>query len=195
MNWKQTTASLMLTGSLTLSPLAITGCDALPEDPGTRGAIIGGAGGAAAGGIIADDTLLGALIGGALGAGGGYLIGANWENITGDNQEEAREAAREGQIDPATPQEVFEADTADLNDDGFVTMDEVIAMEDAGLSDEEMIDRLVATDQIFELTPAQEEYLRDQGVDQPVITAMRSINQDQREQLLEQRQEVIGQER
>ena len=39
-----------------------------------RGAIIGGAGGAVAGGIIGHGVG-GALIGGAIGAGGGYVIG------------------------------------------------------------------------------------------------------------------------
>lgn len=39
-----------------------------------RGAIIGGAGGAIAGGLIGHGVK-GALIGGAIGAGGGYIIG------------------------------------------------------------------------------------------------------------------------
>ncbi len=39
-----------------------------------RGAIIGGAGGAVAGGLIGHGVK-GALIGGAIGAGGGYIIG------------------------------------------------------------------------------------------------------------------------
>lgn len=186
---RRTATSLVLCSTLLLSPLAIGGCEALPEDRGTRGAVLGGAGGAAAGALIAEDSLMGALIGGALGAGGGYLIGANWENITGENQEGAREAAREAQTDPATVQEVFDASDADLNSDGFVTMDEVVAMEEAGLDDGEMIERLEATDQIFELTAAQEEYLRDQGVSREVVTEMRQINQDRREEILEQRQE------
>ncbi len=39
-----------------------------------KGAIIGGAGGAVAGGLIGHG-LKGALIGGAIGAGGGYIVG------------------------------------------------------------------------------------------------------------------------
>ncbi|MDR6944973.1 YMGG-like glycine zipper-containing protein [Mucilaginibacter pocheonensis] len=42
--------------------------------PQGKGAIIGGAGGAVAGGIIGHNVK-GALIGGAIGAGGGYIIG------------------------------------------------------------------------------------------------------------------------
>jgi uncharacterized protein YcfJ len=42
--------------------------------PQAKGAIIGGAGGAVAGGLIGHNVG-GALIGGAIGAGGGYVIG------------------------------------------------------------------------------------------------------------------------
>jgi len=42
--------------------------------PQGKGAIIGGAGGAVAGGLIGHNVG-GALIGGAIGAGGGYIIG------------------------------------------------------------------------------------------------------------------------
>jgi uncharacterized protein YcfJ len=42
--------------------------------PQGKGAIIGGAGGAVAGGLIGHNVK-GALIGGAIGAGGGYIIG------------------------------------------------------------------------------------------------------------------------
>src|SRR6185503_19643818 len=66
----------LLIASLALSPLA--GCDSLPGDKKTQGAVIGGVGGAVAGGALAkNNRLLGALIGGALGAGGGYLIGSS----------------------------------------------------------------------------------------------------------------------
>src|SRR5688500_4383197 len=67
--------SALLIGSLTLGPLV--GCESLPGDKETQGAVIGGVGGALAGGALAkDNRLLGALIGGAVGAGGGWLIGS-----------------------------------------------------------------------------------------------------------------------
>src|SRR6478736_3527958 len=66
----------LLIASLILWPLA--GCDSLPGDKKTQGTVIGGVGGAVAGGALAkNNRLLGALIGGALGAGGGYLIGSS----------------------------------------------------------------------------------------------------------------------
>jgi hypothetical protein len=150
----------------------------LPGDEKSQGAVIGGLGGAAAGAMIGgeDNRLLGALIGGAAGAGGGYLVGANWDKITGDEKDEAREANRRAEERPARASDVDDARTADLNDDGFVTLDEVVAMADAGLSDTEMINRLQRTQQYFELTAEQEEYLRNNGVTRDVVVAMRRMN-------------------
>ncbi|MCJ8210274.1 YMGG-like glycine zipper-containing protein [Mucilaginibacter sp. RS28] len=56
-----------------------------------KGAIIGGAGGAIAGGLIGHGVK-GALIGGAIGAGGGYIIG----NEHRRNVEKRRAAYRRG---------------------------------------------------------------------------------------------------
>ena len=149
-----------------------------------KGAVIGGVSGAAAGAPIGgdDNRLLGALIGGALGAGGGYLIGANKDKITGKDNEKSREeaikASERAERNPAKAEDVDRARTADLNDDGFVTLDEVVAMRQANLSDREMIDRLERTDQVFELTDYQEDYLRTRGVSDAVIREMRNMNQD-----------------
>jgi hypothetical protein len=117
-----------------------------------------------------------------LGAGGGYLIGANKDKITGkDNdksKEEAIKASERAERNPAKAEDVDRAKTADLNDDGFVTLDEVVAMRQANLSDREMVDRLERTDQVFELTDYQEDYLRTRGVSDTVIREMRNMNQD-----------------
>jgi hypothetical protein len=148
-----------------------------------------GRGRAAAGAAIAkDNRLLGALIGGALGAGGGYLIGAQMEKVKDNDSDAAVQAARNGEQNPATPEQARSASTADVNSDGFVTLDEVIAMKKAGFSDEEMIRRLRATNQIFELTTQQEQTLRDNGVSQYVINQMREINRSEKEELLRQQQ-------
>ena len=169
------TTAMVLSASIGLAPLA--GCESLPGGEKEQGAVIGGVGGAAAGAAIAkDNRLLGALIGGALGAGGGYLVGANWDKITGDKKEEAQAAAKKAETNPAKVEDVAKASTADLNSDGFVTLDEVVALEKAGLKDRDIIDRLEATQQYFELTPDQEKYLRDRGVTDTVITAMQRMN-------------------
>jgi hypothetical protein len=171
--------STLLVTSIAFSPLPlITGCENLPGNEKEQGAVIGGLAGAGAGALIGGkkNRLLGTLIGAAAGAGGGYLIGANWDKITGKKKEDAQKANDRAQREPARPEDVRDAKTADLNDDGFVTLDEVVAMQKAGLSDRDMIDRLRSTQQYFELTPDQEKYLRDRGVDDSVIVAMRDMN-------------------
>lgn len=163
-----------LMGSLTIAP-GMIGCESLPGDEGTQGAVIGGLGGAAAGAMVAgdDDRLIGALIGGALGAGGGYLIG---QQVGKSDKDEAIEVSEEARQSPASPNEALQARTADVNEDGFVTLDEVVAMQRAGLNDRQMINRLEATGQIFALDQSQEQYLRDRRVSQDVIVRMRTLN-------------------
>ncbi|MRR10744.1 hypothetical protein EG831_11875, partial [bacterium] len=141
-------------GAVVSALLATTGCKELPGNRKAQGATIGGLGGAAAGAVIAgeDNRLLGALLGGALGAGGGYIIGANTGSIEKNDRAAAQEAARRAENQPVTAQQARNATTADVNGDGFVTMDEVIALDQAGYTDQEIIDRLEATDQVFELT-------------------------------------------
>jgi hypothetical protein len=181
------TLSYLALAGLVLLPTA--GCEDLPGESGTQGAVIGGSGGAAAGAAVAEENrALGALIGGVLGAGGGYLIGSEVEKAEDADDEdvaEARTAMREAQEDPATPSEALEAETADLNDDGFVTIDEVVAMEEAGLTDEQILDRLEATDQVFELSQQQQAMLRQRGVSDNVVDQLNTVNREQREQLLE----------
>ncbi len=178
------------TALLALSALVVTavGCKNLPGTPGEQGAGIGGVSGAAVGAAVGGEhhRLLGALLGGAVGAGGGYLIGANKDRITGHDTAAAQEAVQRAQANPATPQQALSAPTADLNGDGFVTMDEVVAMKRAGLSDDQMLQRLQATGQVFELSPQQQEYLRSNGVDDYVIGQMPEINRQTRNQLLAQ---------
>ena len=175
--------------AMTATLLAATvGCEQLPGRPTTQGAAIGGVGGAAAGAAVSGEhhRLLGALIGGAVGAGGGYLIGANADRITGRDTAAAQEAMQRAQTAPASPQQALTAPTADLNGDGFVTMDEVVAMRQAGLSDAVMLEKLRATGQVFELNPEQQDFLRRNGVSQYVIDQMSMINRDVRDRLLGQ---------
>jgi hypothetical protein len=174
--------------------LVLAACENMPGSRNQQGAVIGGAAGAATGAAVAkNNRLLGALIGGALGAGGGYVIAAKTDKINDNDQAAATTATRKSQENPATAEDARQAMTADLNLDGFVTLDEVAAMKEAGFSDQKMIERLKGTDQIFELTADQEKYLRDRGVSQTVIDEMGQINQAQRESLIKNRTDVISQ--
>jgi len=105
------------------------GCESLPGGREEQAAVIGGATGAATGAAVGDENrLLAALLGGAIGTGAGYLIGAetDWfEDEDGDDA--AREAIADAQASPATADDVAAASTADLDGDGFVTIDELQA--------------------------------------------------------------------
>jgi hypothetical protein len=185
----------LASGALSAALLATTGCKELPGTPQAQGATIGGLGGAAAGAAIGgkDNRLLGAVIGGAVGAAGGYVIGANKDRITGKDSSGAQAAANKAETQPATAEQARNATTGDINNDGFVTMDEVVALEQAGYNDDEILKRLEATGQVFELTEEQKSYLRSHGLDQKVIDKMADLNHSVRESLqTNTNREVIG---
>jgi hypothetical protein len=174
--------------------VGFNGCKHAPQNPGSQGAAKGGVGGTAAGTATSEERnqLVSPLLGGSLGAGADYIVGANVDRILARDYTAATQATEKAKNQPATPQDVRNSNTADLNHDGFVTMDEVAAMMSAGLTDQQMLKRLRASDQIFELTAQQEQYFRDHGIDQYVISQMEYINSDQRQKLLsEQRNPAI----
>lgn len=173
--------SLVLSGAMVAS-LGAAGCSDLPGSKKTQGAVIGGATGAVAGAVIGGHggRLIGGLLGGAVGAGGGYLIGAQLEKGDSAERDKATKAAKNAETNPVTAEQARQASTADVNGDGYVTMDEVVAMRKAGFTDTEMIDRLQRTGMFFELTPEQQKFLRDNGVSQRVIDEMQTMNADAR---------------
>jgi hypothetical protein len=171
-------------------------CESLPGSRTQQSTAAGTAVGAATGAVVAGEgnRLLGALLGGAVGAAGGYLIGAKTDWFERDDGDEAAyRAIDRAERNPATVADVRDSTTADLNDDGFVTQDELLAMERAGLSDREILERLRATGQVFDLSAQQREDLLRAGVSRDVVDAMPGINQDARRRVLSQR-EVLGQE-
>lgn len=165
----------------------LVGCESLPGNKPTQGAVIGGASGAAVGAAVggSKNRAAGAIIGGVLGAAGGYVIGANSDKILGKDKDTAETAATRAKSNPATAEKARAARTADVNNDGFVTLDEVGAMKDAGLSDREMLNRLEATGHVFDLSEDGKQYLRDRGISENVIREMQSLNQERRELLLQ----------
>jgi len=174
----------ILAASLLLA--ATTGCENLPGSRETQGAVIGGAVGSAAGAAVySENRLLGALVGGAIGAGGGYLIGAktDWFDDP-DRDRHTRAALQDAATSPATVNDVRRSSTADLNRDGFVTTDELTAMERAGLSDAQILDRLRDTGQVFDLSRSQQRDLRAAGVSSRVIAEMPDINREERDDVL-----------
>ena len=180
-------------GVITISILGLVGCSSLPGSDQQQGAVLGGASGAAVGAAVSkENRALGAVIGGAIGAAGGYVIGKNKDKITGADSEEVETAARKAEQAPATPQEARTATTADVNSDGFVTLDEVVALEQANLTDDQMIERLRATNQVFDLTEEQKRYLLDKGVSQSVVDQLATLNQSLKDEIPEPNDSVIS---
>jgi hypothetical protein len=127
-----------------------------------------------------NDHPIASLLGGSLGAGGGFLMGVSRDTIEQDRaraRADAMKASQRAEKSPAKPEQVDKAKTADLNDDGFVTIDEVVAMRQANLNDQQMLQRLQQTGEIFELTEYQQDYLRTRGVSDNVIGQIPTLNQ------------------
>lgn len=144
----------------------IVGCDIAPGDIPPRKANVGVMGGTTMPGNQGVE-LPG---GGVFSAGGGYIVGQLPDKT---DKGEADNAGKQARENPASPQQARQSATADLNKDGFVTLDEVVAMRDAGLDDREMVRRLAATGQVFKTTATQEEALINQGVSRTVVDWLR----------------------
>ncbi|MFW6094027.1 MAG: hypothetical protein ACODAC_08645 [Pseudomonadota bacterium] len=183
---------IMLRGRLAvlialLSSAALAGCENLPGSREEQTTAAGGAVGAAVGASVSDNSLLGILLGGAAGAAGGYLIGARTDWFDEDSDErssEARAAVERARADPATAEDVAGTDSGDLNDDGFVTMDELVAMDEAGLDDDDIVHRLQETDQVFELSDEQRERLETAGLSRELLAEIEEINREERDEIL-----------
>jgi hypothetical protein len=106
------------------------------------------------------------------GPGGGWIIGARRQNLRAGHDALASKANQNAEQHPAAPGDVAASTDADLNHDGFVTLDEIIALKRAGLTEEQMKDRITHADQLFAPNERQQQYLRDRGISQPVIDAM-----------------------
>jgi hypothetical protein len=158
----------------------LVACASLPGTRTQQSTTAGAVAGAVVGASIAGEgnRLSGALLGAAVGAAGGYLIGARTSWFDDDDGEPSRaalDAVSEAKRDPATAEEARRASTADINGDGFVTLDELVAMDAAGFDDSEMLTRLRATGQVFELNDEQEDAVIAAGVSPYVVSEMQRI--------------------
>ena len=160
--------------------LGLAGCQSLP--PGgaqNQGAAAAGMSGSTSG-FAAGQSAAATPSGGVLEPGGSLTFELGTNEITGGGPGEA-----------AAPQPLSvlarkarTAPSADLNGDGFVTIDEVLAMKQAGLTDDEVLDRMRATNQLFAPTLAQQDYLRTHGISNYLIEQMLEINGGQKQQVL-----------
>lgn len=160
-----------------LAAVLLAGCAQLPYDTTTETTVGGAAVGAAAGAVLAgeDDTLLGVLLGGLAGAAAGHVIGARTDWFEQGNEDEFNDTLDDAVGESITAEDVYDSADADLNNDGLVTTEELVAMSRV-LDEDDVIDRLQATDQVFHVTPAQRESLIDAGVDPDVVYQLEDIN-------------------
>ncbi|HEX8912127.1 MAG TPA: glycine zipper domain-containing protein [Humisphaera sp.] len=186
-----------LAGSILL-PVAAAGCATKTQ----TGLLVGGAGGAAAGAAIGSasgNAGKGALIGGAVGLVGGGLIGhaadksdeADRERATrqeadrraaeqraGEEQTGARAADRRPTEAYASAGDVGYGSYAPPRDTAAargnrVTREQVVQWTQAGVRDDIIVDRIERSDTVFRMTAADERDLRQQGVSETVLMAMR----------------------
>jgi hypothetical protein len=148
-----------------LMGLSLVGC----QSKAGTGALVGGAGGAAAGAAIGSVSHSrageGALIGAAVGALGGALIGHSM-----DKADEKRDAA-EADSRYSAERNYDRAHAVPVSDEK-VTKADVIRWTQRGVHDEVIIDRIERGNMVFRLTAADRNELRDRGVSESVIQAM-----------------------
>jgi hypothetical protein len=106
------------------------------------------------------------------GPGGGWIIAARPTLIDQHSLGSFQAANRQAEQQPTGRVDVEKSDNCDLNGDGFVTMDEVLALKRAGLTAEQLTARVTRTPEIFFLTDRQQQYLHDRGIPQGVVDAM-----------------------
>ena len=135
-----------------------TGC----ETKAQTGALVGGAGGAAVGAGIGSMSHSrageGALIGGAVGAIGGYIVGNEMDKSDQKEREKAIDRSTRAKPSETAPR---------------LTQSQVIQWSRDGVSDEIIIDRVERSGTVFTIRAADENKLRDAGVSESVIRAMK----------------------
>ena len=132
------------------------------------GLLVGGAGGAAAGAAIGSaggNAGKGALIGGAIGLIGGGLIG--------HAADKSDEADRERQLRDEQQHSRQYASRSAAPARGRLSKEQVVTWTQAGTRDDIIIDRIERSDTVFRLTAADEQHLRQQGVSEDVLYAMK----------------------
>jgi hypothetical protein len=144
----------------------VVGC----ESKAGTGALIGAGGGALAGGAIGSMSHArageGALIGAGIGAIGGALIGHSMDE-SDKKKNQDRYAERDYDRRHST------ASGSGAPQTTGVSKGDIIAWTQQGTRDDLIIDRIERSGTVFHLTAADESDLRDRGVSESVIRAMR----------------------
>jgi uncharacterized protein YcfJ len=150
-----------------LFSLSLIGC----ETKAGTGALIGAGTGALVGGLIGSNSHgragEGAAIGAAAGAIGGGLIGHGMDE-SDKKKAEQREYESDYDRRNAKPQQDWKQSSNSL------TKSDVITWTDQGVRDDIIIDRVERSGTVFRLSAADQNDLRDRGVSESVIRAMKN---------------------
>lgn len=175
-----------------LLALTLAGCANLPYSPKTEAAVAGAAAGAAASALLTDDEGgMGTIVGALAGAGLGYVLASETDWFTNNQSQESHhhhsssshkrasflEHLATARVQPATVASVYTDNDADLNGDGLVTMDEIVAMAHSDLSEDQVIARLKATEQVFFVSASQRQRLMSYGVSRDVVAQLEALDQ------------------
>ena len=68
------------------------------------------------------------------------------------------------------------ATSVDLDGDGIISLDEILALGRSGLNDAEVLERLEHTGRTFDLSTSQEQYLSECGVSDEMIARLRTLH-------------------
>ena len=160
---KRVVVTVIMSGVLGVSLIGTAGC----QTKAGTGALVGGAAGAGIGAIIGHNshgrTASGAAIGGVVGAIGGALVGNEM-----DKADRAKERDRDRE-------EAYRQrrDSRYESRAGTITRADVVAWSQRGDRDADVIDRIERSGTIFHLSSRDENQLRNAGVGEDVIHAMR----------------------
>ncbi len=158
--------SVVVTTSLSLVlAFGVMGC----ESKAGTGALIGAGAGAGLGAIIGHNSHGRTASGAAIGAGVGAISGALIGNEMDKADRRKQEAARQNSVRSSREQR-YESPAASAN---TISKKDIIQWTDRGTKDEVIIDRIDRSDTVFYLTAADENELRDAGVSEDVIRAMK----------------------
>jgi uncharacterized membrane protein YebE (DUF533 family) len=133
------------------------------ETKAQTGALVGGGAGAGIGAIVGNQAGhhagTGALIGAGVGTVGGYMVGNEMDKT------DARHAQQQQPQPAAAPAGA---------PGGQVTQQNVIDWTNRGVKDDIIIDRIERSGTVFNLNAAEESRLRDAGVSEDVVRAMKN---------------------
>ena len=155
---------------LVLGTALVVGPAGCKSKAGT-GAVAGGAGGAAVGAVIGHQSghaAGGALIGGAVGALGGALVGNSMDKKDEEKRKQQEDAMARQRDDSSS-----RATSTASNTQPAIGMGDVIDWTKQGVKEDVIVDRIERGTTVFKLTAADENHLRDAGVSERVIRAMK----------------------